>query len=132
MKKIFYDKLSEKLYREIPDTLVATDKVMLSIERFDVGQSYVVARVENRHGDIVSINIQGGAEGIELQETLFNLKGRRPRFAYLSTTITETEKVLVRKLPVIGMKDWLLIYEDDLFLLGVKDAYDEIDIRIVE
>jgi hypothetical protein len=132
MKKIFYDKLSEKLYREIPDTLVATDKVMLSIERFDVGQSYVVARVENRHGDIVSINIQGGAEGIELQETLFNLKGRRPRFAYLSTTITETEKVLVRKLPVIGIKDWLLIYEDDLFLLGVKDAYDEIDIRIVE
>jgi hypothetical protein len=132
MKKIFYDKLSEKLYREIPDTLVATDKVMLSIERFDVGQSYVVARVENRHGDIVSINIQGGAEGIELQETLFNLKGRRPRFAYLSTTITETEKVLVRKLPVIGVKDWLLIYEDDLFLLGVKDAYDEIDIRIVE
>jgi hypothetical protein len=132
MKKIFYDKLSEKLYREIPDTLVATDKVMLSIERFDVGQSYVVARVENRHGDIVSINIQGGAKGIELQETLFNLKGRRPRFAYLSTTITETEKVLVRKLPVIGIKDWLLIYEDDLFLLGVKDAYDEIDIRIVE
>jgi hypothetical protein len=88
--------------------------------------------VENRDGDIVSINIQGGAEGIELQETLFNLKGRRPRFAYLSTTITETEKVLVRKLPVIGMKDWLLIYEDDLFLLGVNDAYDEIDIRIVE
>jgi hypothetical protein len=132
MKKIFYDKLSEKLYREIPDTLVATDKVMLSIERFDVGQSYVVARVENRDGDIVSINIQGGAEGIELQETLFNLKGRRPRFAYLSTTITETEKVLVRKLPVIGIKDWLLIYEDDLFLLGVKDAYDEIDIRIIE
>jgi hypothetical protein len=38
----------------------------------------------------------------------------------------------VRKLPVVGIKDWLLIYEDDLFLLGVKDAYDEIDIRIVE
>jgi hypothetical protein len=27
MKKIFYDKLSEKLYGELPDTLVATDKV---------------------------------------------------------------------------------------------------------
>ena len=132
MKKIFYDKLSEKLYREIPDTLVATDKVMLSIERFDVGQSYVIARVENRYGDIVRINIQGGAQGIELQETLFALKGRRPRFAYVTTTISETEKVFVRKLPVIGIKDWLLIYEDDLFLLAVKDAYDEIDIRIVE
>jgi hypothetical protein len=131
MKKIFYDKLSEKLYREIPDTLVATDKVMLSIEQFDVGQSYVIARVENRYGDIVRINIQGGAQGIELQETLFNLKGRRPRFAYVTTTITENEKVFVRKLPVIGIKDWLLIYEDDLFLLGVEDAYDEIDIRVV-
>jgi hypothetical protein len=132
MKKIFYDKLSEKLYGEIPDTLVAADKVMLSIERFDVGQSYVIARVENRYGDIVRINIQGGAQGIELQETLFNLKGRQPRFAYITMTINETEKVFVRKLPVVGIKDWLLIYEDDLFLLGVKDAYDEIDIRVVE
>jgi hypothetical protein len=132
MKKIFYDKLSEKLYKEIPDTLIATDKVMLSIEQFDVGQSYVIARVENRYGDIVRINIQGGAQGIELQETLFNLKGRRPRFAYVTTTIHENEKVFVRKLPVVGIKDWLLIYEDDLFLLGVKDAYDEIDIRVVE
>ena len=132
MKKIFYDNLSEKLYGEIPDTLVATDKVMLSIERFDVGQSYVIARVENRYRDIVSINIQGGTPGIELQETLFNLKGRRPRFAYIMTTVNETERVFVRKLPVVGIKDWLLIYEDDLFLLAVKDAYDEIDIRIIE
>jgi hypothetical protein len=132
MKKIFYDKLSEKLYREIPDTLIATDKVMLSIEQFDVGQSYVIARVENRYGDTVRINIQGGAQGIELQETLFNLKGRRPRFAYIMTTVNETERVVVRKLPVVGIKDWLLIYEDNLFLLGVKDAYDEIDIRIIE
>ena len=106
MKKIFYDKLSEKLYGEIPDTLVATDKVMLSI--------------------------QGGTPGIELQETLFNLKGRRPRFAYIMTTVNETERVFVRKLPVVGIKDWLLIYEDNLFLLAVKDAYDEIDIRIIE
>ena len=38
----------------------------------------------------------------------------------------------LRKLPVIGVKDWLLIYEDDLFLLAVKDAYDEVDIRVVD
>ena len=132
MKKIFYDKLSEKLYREIPDTLVATDKVMLSIERFDVAQSYVIARVENRYGDIVRINIQSGVRGIELQETLFNLKSRRPRFAYVTTNINENEKVFVRKLPVVGIKDWMLIYEENLFLLAVKDAYDEIDIRVVE
>ena len=47
------------------------------------------------------------------------------------TTINNTGKILVRKLPVIGVKDWLLIYEDDLFMLAVKDAYDEMDIRVV-
>jgi hypothetical protein len=25
-----------------------------------------------------------------------------------------------------------LIYEDDLFLLAVKDAYDELDIRVID
>jgi hypothetical protein len=106
--------------------------VMLYIDRFDVGQSYVTAKVENRYGDIVKLNIEGGRLGIELQETLFKIKGRQPRLAYVMTTINDTGKKLVRKLPVIGVKDWLLIYEDDLFLLAVKDAYDEIDIRVVD
>jgi hypothetical protein len=48
------------------------------------------------------------------------------------TTIKDTGEVLVRKLPIIGVKDWLLIYEDDLFLLAVKDAYDELDIRLID
>ena len=129
---IFYDNLSEKLYREMPDTFVATSKVMLSIEQFQAGQSYVTAKVENRYGDTVKINIQGGTEGIELQETLFNLKGRWPRFAYVMTTIKDTRELLVRKLPVKGIKDWLLVYEDDFFLLAVKDAYDELDIRVID
>jgi hypothetical protein len=129
---IFYDMLSEKLYTEMPDTFAASNKVMLNIEHFDVGQSYVIGKVENRYLDIVKINIEGGRQGIELQEALFNLKGRWPQFAYIMTTIKDTGKVLVRKLPVIGVKDWLLIYEDDLFLLAVKDAYDELDIRVVE
>lgn len=128
----FYDSLSEKLYREMPDTFIATNKVMLNIEQFEAGQSYVIANVENRYGETVKINIQGGTQGIELQETLFNLKGRWPRFAYVMTTIKDTGEVLVRKLPVIGIKDWLLIYEDDLFLLAVKDAYDELDIRLID
>ena len=128
----FYDNLSEKLYREMPDTFIATNKVMLNIEQFEAGQSYVTAKVENRLGDKVKINIQGGMQGIELQETLFNLKGRSPRFAYVMTTIKDTGEVVVRKLPVIGVKDWLLIYEDDLFLLAVKDTYDELDIRVIE
>lgn len=130
--KEFHDKLSEKLYMEMPDTASASNKVMLHIDQFDVGQSYVTAKVENRYGDIVKINIEGGRLGIELQETLFKTKGRQPRFAYLMTTINDTGELLVRKLPVIGIKDWLLIYEDDLFLLAVKDAYDELDIRIVD
>lgn len=128
----FYDNLSEKLYREMPDTFIATNKVMLNIEQFEAGQSYVTAKVENRLGDKVKINVQGGMQGIELQETLFNLKGRSPRFAYVMTTIKDTGEVVVRKLPVIGVKDWLLIYEDDLFLLAVKDAYDELDIRVID
>jgi hypothetical protein len=129
---IFYDTLSEKLYEEMPDTFVATNKVMLNIEQFEAGQSYVVGKVQNRYGDTVKINIQGGAQGIELQETLFNVKSRWPRFAYVMTAIQDTDEVVVRKLPVIGVKDWLLIYEDDLFLLAVKDAYDELDIRLVD
>ncbi len=128
----FYDNLSEKLYREMPDTFIATNKVMLNIEQFEAGQSYVTAIVENRLSDKVKINIQGGMQGIELQETLFNLKGRSPRFAYVMTTIKDTGEVVVRKLPVIGVKDWLLIYEDDLFLLAVKDTYDELDIRVID
>jgi hypothetical protein len=129
---IFYDSLSEKLYREMPDTIVATNKVMINIEQFQAGQSYVIAKLENRYGDIVKINIQGGRRGIELQETLFNLKGKWPQFAYVMTTIKDTDELLVRKLPVIGVKDWLLIYEDDFFLLAVKDAYDELDIRVID
>jgi len=130
--KAFHDELSETLYREIPDTSSASNKVMLHIEQFEVGQSYVTAKVENRYGDIVMLNIEAGRLGIELQETLFKIKGRRPRLAYVMTTINHTGKILVRKLPVIGVKDWLLIYEEELFLLAVKDAYDEMDIRIVD
>jgi hypothetical protein len=129
---IFYDDLSEKLYKEMPDTFVAANKVMLNIEQFEAGQSYVTAKVENRHGDTVNINIQGGVRGIELQDTLFNVKQRWPRFAYILTNLTDTGEVIVRKLPVIGVKDWLLIYDEDLFLLAVKDAYNELDIRLTD
>jgi len=130
--KVFFDKLSETLYGEIPDTSSAANKVMLHIEQFDVGQSYVTAKVENRYGDIVKLNIEGGLQGIELQETLFKRKSRQPRYAYIMITLSDSGKILVRKLPVLGVKDWLLIYEDDLFLLAVKDAYDEIDIRTID
>ncbi|MGI0036727.1 MAG: hypothetical protein ACRD99_00025, partial [Nitrososphaera sp.] len=128
MTVAFYDEVSESLHRELPETGAAALKVFINIDRFDIGQSYVTAKVENKFGDIVKINIEGGRNGIELQETLFKLDGKLPRFAYVATRLSESGKILIRKLPVIGVKDWLLIYEDDLFLLAVKDAYDELDI----
>ncbi len=39
--------------------------------------------------------------------------------------------ILVRKLPVLGVKEWLLIYEDALFLLAVKEKYDELEVLCV-
>jgi hypothetical protein len=131
MAKEFYDKLSEFLYPELPETSAAANKVFLHIDRFDIGQSYVTAKVENKHGDVVMFNIQGGRAGIELQETLLKPGSRKPQFAFVIIALNETGKILVRKLPVLGIKDWLLIYEDDLLVLAVKDAYDEIDIRTV-
>ena len=55
--KAFFDEISKTLYDEIPDTSSASHKVMLHIDQFDIGQSYVTAKVENRHGNIVKVNI---------------------------------------------------------------------------
>jgi hypothetical protein len=132
---LFFDGISEALFNEIPESTVIKHRVLLNIERFEIGQSYVTAKVQNRYGDKVTINIQGGRPGIELQESLFKIKnqdrGGSPHYAYLLTKLIETNKVLVRKLPVIGMRDWLLIYEDTLLELSVKDAYDELEIVVI-
>ncbi len=130
MRGGFYDEQSEKTYNEIP-RVPASSRVMLEVGQFSVGQSYVTAKVRNRQGDVVNINIEGGRLGVDLQETLFRLGERLPKTAYVITTINETGKMLVRKLPVLGVKDWLLLYEDDLFMLAVKDAYDEVEIILV-
>jgi hypothetical protein len=128
----FFDSVSDKLFPEIPDSASALAKVFLNIEQFDIGQSYVTAKIVNKYGDKVGLNIQGGRPGIELQESLFKLQGKQiPKHAFVLTRIKENGKLLVRKLPVVGIKDWLLIYEDTLFLLAVKDRYDEIEFRIV-
>ncbi len=131
---MFFDGISEALFGEIPKLTAVKSRVLLNIERFEIGQSYVTAKVQNRYGDKVTINIQGGRPGIELQESLFKIKDQdrdRLRYAYLLTKLIPTKKVLVRKLPVIGMSDWLLIYEDTLVELSVKDAYDELEIVVV-
>jgi hypothetical protein len=128
----FFDTLSEKLFPQIPDSTSALAKALLNIEQFEIAESYVTAKIVNKYGDKVGLNIQGGRPGIELQESLFRLKDRAlPKYAFIITEIKEQGKLLVRKLPVVGIKDWVLIYEDTLFLLAVKDAYDEIEFRAV-
>ena len=37
-------------------------------------QSYVITKVENRHGNKININVEGERRGIEPQETLFKTK----------------------------------------------------------
>ena len=128
---LFFDKLSEILYNEIPETTSAYSKVMINIDQFNIGQSYVTAKVENRYGNIININIEGGRNGIELQDELFTIKGKSLSVAYLITKIKDENNILVRKLPIIGRKDWLLIYDDTFFLMAVKDAYDEIEILAI-
>jgi hypothetical protein len=157
--KDFYDELSEKLYHEAEWKLrdysgACSSKVMLELGTFNIAESYVTTKVENREGDTVKMNIEGGRFGIELQETLFDVKGKNLGHAYLMTAVKQDlddaaaaaskrsysrsiawrqqhntiTKVLVRCLPILGVKDWLIIYEDTLFLLAVKDAYDEMEI----
>jgi hypothetical protein len=160
-KKDFYDKLSEKLYYEAGTNLKNlsqshSSRVMIELGTFNIAQSYVTSKIENRHGDVVNVNIEGGRCGIELQDTLFDLKDKNLSHAYLITDVRQDltgsgsasaefnrnrpsstawrqqhntiTKVLVRRLPILGIKDWLLIYEDTLFLLAVKDAYEEMEI----
>lgn len=71
---MFFDSVSEKLSNEIPESSLARSKVFLNIERFEIGQSYVTAKVQNRYGDKVNINIQGVRPGIELQKVFSKSK----------------------------------------------------------
>jgi hypothetical protein len=127
----FFDEDSKIIYNQLAKSEVCS-RVMLNIERFEIGQSYVTAKIQNRYGDNVSINIQGGRPGIEIQESLFKIKEQeKPSCAYLITRLIQNSKILARNLPIAGWRDWLLIYEDTLLELSVKDAYDELEIVLV-
>ncbi|MGI8718913.1 MAG: hypothetical protein ACR2KF_00125 [Nitrososphaeraceae archaeon] len=132
---MFFDKISEELFREIPKASLVRSQVLLNIHQFEIGQSYVTAKIQNRFAENVTLNIQGGLPGIELQESLFKIKNSENqdplRFAYIRASLIQTGKIFVRKLPVIGIRDWLLIYEDTLVELSVKDSYDELEIVVV-
>lgn len=132
---MFFDAISEVLFQEIPKSPIVRSQVLLNIDRFEIGQSYVTAKIQNRYAENVTVNIQGGRPGIELQESLFKIKNPENQiplqFAYLKAKLIETGKIFVRKLPVVGLRDWLLIYEDTLVELSVKDAYDELEIVVI-
>ena len=132
---MFFDAISEVLFHEIPKSPIVRSQVLLNIDRFEIGQSYVTAKIQNKYAENVMVNIQGGRPGIELQESLFKIKNPENQiplqFAYLKVNLIETGKIFVRKLPVVGLRDWLLIYEDTLVELSVKDAYDELEIVVI-
>jgi hypothetical protein len=124
----FYDEISISLSSEVPQSKNSYLKAMLDLERFEIGQSYVTSKIKNKKNDIIVVNIQGGGPGIDISDSLFNLT-ETPKIAYVRTMIDN--KMLVRKLPVLGVKDWLLIYENTLFLLAVKEKYDELELLCV-
>jgi hypothetical protein len=132
----FFDETSKTVYNHFVKTnLSVCSGVMLNIERFEIASRYVTAKVQNRYGEDVNINIQGGRPGIEIQESLFKIKEKEkrenPSYAYLITRLIQNAKILARKLPIVGRRYWLLIYEDTLLELSVKDAYDELEIVLV-
>ena len=126
---LFFDEESELLQNEIPPSNLCRIKISFNLD-FDIGQSYVTSKIEDRDGNIRKLNIQPGTRGIKLQSDLIRVKNNDeelPSHNYVRTSLKEG-KTLVRKLPIIGTSDWLLIFEDDLFVLAVKDQYDEIEI----
>ncbi len=125
---LYYDAYSQSLSYEIPTSKNSLLKTMLNLEKFEIGQSYVTCKIRDKENNTVMVNIQGGSPGIDISNSLFNLTDI-PKTAYLRTMIDN--KILIRKLPVLGVKDWLLIYENTLFMLAVKDKYDELEILCV-
>ena len=126
---LYFDKESELLQDEIPQSNQCRIKISFSLD-FDIGQSYVTSKIEDRDGNIRKLNIQPGTKGINLQSDLIRVKNKDadlPSHVYVQTTLKDG-KTLVRKLPILGTSDWLLIFEEDLFLLAVKDQYEEIEI----
>jgi hypothetical protein len=125
---LYYDTYSQSLSSEIPQSKNSFLKTMLNLEKFEIGQSYVTCKIQNKENNTVMVNIQGGSPGIDIPNSLFNLTDI-PKTAYLRTMIDN--KILIRKLPVLGIKDWLLIYENTLFMLAVKDKYNELEVLCV-
>ena len=67
--------------------------------------------------------------GIKLQSDLMRLRSGEeyPDHVFVQTTLKDS-RIFVRKLPITGLSDWLLIFEEDLFMLAVKGQYEELEI----
>jgi hypothetical protein len=76
----FFDETSKTLYNQLAKTnSFVYSRVMLNIERFEIASRYVTAKVQNRYGEDITINIQWGSSGIEIQESLFKIKDEEKR-----------------------------------------------------
>ncbi|HJT83327.1 MAG TPA: hypothetical protein VJ697_02495 [Nitrososphaeraceae archaeon] len=95
---------------------------MRNLEKIETRESYIPYKKS------IIVNIQSGNPGINLSNLLFNVIDV-PKIAYLRTIIDN--KILIRKLSVLGVKKWLLIYENTLFMLDVKEKYNELEIYCI-
>jgi hypothetical protein len=127
-KLSYFDEESEILHKQVPQSKDCRVKLSFSLD-FDIGQSYVTAKIEDRDGNIRKLNIQSGTRGIKLQVDLIRLRSGEeyPAYVFVQTTLKDS-RILVRKLPITGLSDWLLIFEEDLFMLAVKGQYEELEI----
>ncbi len=126
----FFDEESKFLFKEIPNSNLSKIKLSFSLD-FDIGQSYVTSKIVDRDNITRKMNIQAGQRGIKLQKDLCRLKSNDedslPSHVYIKTLLKDSQ-ILIRKLPVIGTSDWLLVFEEDLFVLAVKGLYDEMEL----
>jgi hypothetical protein len=126
----FFDEESKFLFKEIPNSNLSKIKLSFSLD-FDIGQSYVTSKIVDRDNITRKMNIQAGKRGIKLQKDLCRLKSNDkdslPSHVYIKTLLKDSQ-ILIRKLPVIGTSDWLLVFEEDLFVLAVKGLYDEMEL----
>lgn len=127
-KLLYFDEESEILHNQVPSIKNCKVKLSFNLD-FDIGQSYVTAKIEDRDGNIRKLNIQSGTRGIKLQSDLIRLKPGEeyPAHVYVQTTLKDS-RIFVRKLPITGLSDWLLIFEEDLLMLAVKGQYEELEI----
>lgn len=125
---LYFDEESEILHKQVPQSKDCKVKLSFNLD-FDIGQSYVTSKIEDRDGNIRKLNIQSGTRAIKLQSELTRLRSGEeyPPHVFVKTILKDS-RIFVRKLPIIGLSDWLLIFEEDLFLLAVKGEYDEIEI----